>query len=58
VRNVIEPGRDLGHVDRSLKKDEVKSSVGEREQLGEGVGGGATTTETGKEGRSEDCKEC
>jgi hypothetical protein len=26
VRNIIEPGRDLGHIDRSLKKKQAESA--------------------------------
>jgi hypothetical protein len=58
VRNVIEPGRDLGHVDRSLRKDQAKSSGAEVEQLMDGMGVNATTTEAGTKTSNDDCKDC
>jgi len=44
VRNVIEPGRDLGHVDRSLKKQQGQHDMNngvskEVQPLGPGSGG-------------------
>lgn len=41
VRNIVEPGRDLGHIDRSLKKQQQQ-----REEQRRGPGGGATVAES------------
>jgi len=60
VRNIIEPGRDLGHIDRSLKKNmnndhepqvmtEEKPGIGQED---DGAGSGKAT----KEKECEDCK--
>ncbi|KIW16964.1 hypothetical protein PV08_04155 [Exophiala spinifera] len=37
VRNIIEPGRDLGHIDRSLKKGKTSTSTQEESQADETV---------------------
>lgn len=52
VRNIIEPGRDLGHIDRSLKKSQAAKGQGTNDEQhsstvgGEGKGAGALNVST------------
>ena len=59
VRNVIDPGKDMGHIDRRLKKDR-ESMNGEDRTVKEQV---ATKTESNAEskplqGVQKDCGDC
>ena len=64
VRNIIEPGRDLGHIDRSLKKGKAPALKNEEESRNteEGASGAANQQIDGGEGNNqgkdgcEDCK--
>ena len=57
VRDVIQPGRDLGHVDRHSKQGEGKNEEGkeegEKKEKGEAVAGGQAC---GVEGKCEHCQ--
>lgn len=58
VRNVIEPDRDLGHVDRSLKKEKD-----DKQQEGVEVGASsqvpaASPTKDVRDGTPEECRDC
>jgi hypothetical protein len=55
---VVEPGRDLGHVDRSLKKGQTGGLVGKSGEPGEGKAVDAATSEAGMEAGSDECKDC
>ncbi len=50
VRNVIEPGRSLGHTDRALKRQEDGAKEGGSKDTG--------AKEEGADGRKEECKDC
>ncbi|KAK5229868.1 hypothetical protein LTR72_001401 [Exophiala xenobiotica] len=65
VRNIIEPGRDLGHIDRSLKKakePDLKNEEQSSRNTEEGASGAANQQIDGGKGNSqgkdgcEDCK--
>jgi predicted Rdx family selenoprotein len=55
VRNIIEPDRDLGHIDRSLKKG--KSQPGPLEEPSKAESGAFTETKTEPNG-AKDCEDC
>ena len=64
VRNVVAPGRDLGHVDRSLKKGKgegqekgVAASVDEPSKVIVAKGN-EETAQVNAVGGQEDCKDC
>lgn len=63
VRNIIEPGRDLGHIDRSLKKvkEPYMKNEAESRNIEEGASGAANQQIDGGEGNShgkEGCDDC
>lgn len=69
VRNIIEPGRDLGHIDRSLKKskeDKIKEEGDEKQEgLSEvvqsdspGSGGQQDIAHSGSGKATTECEDC
>ncbi|KAL6249116.1 hypothetical protein RBB50_004179 [Rhinocladiella similis] len=69
VRNIIEPGRDLGHIDRSLKKGKTSQQESQAEEMVKsgsangvsqeiGGGGGGHGDEEGKEKSKTECEDC
>jgi hypothetical protein len=53
VRDVVEPGRDLGHVDRDHKREGGASKEKEKEAAAVVAGDGSSGKRAGK-----DCEDC
>ena len=64
VRNIIEPDRDLGHIDRSLKKGKgqgqaVKEEENEEEKMDQAAEAEKNQPAGGENGNSKgDCEDC
>lgn len=60
VRNIIEPGRNLGHIDRSLQKGKAEQSEQKVDEVGGGgiatAVSGSVTSNPAKQDNCEDCK--
>ena len=56
MRNVIDPSRDLGHVDRALAQKSEAKSAGRPETGDEGTGGDIGGADQGSVAACEDCK--
>lgn len=64
VRNIIDPGKDMGHIDRRLKKDR-EAAEGMNDEGVTGTGQLATKTESSisaeskpPQGVQKDCEDC
>jgi Rdx family len=63
VRNIIDPGKDMGHIDRRLKKDREEAKNRESGSVVEAITMNATIEPSGQqskppEGPQENCEDC
>ncbi|KIY03345.1 uncharacterized protein Z520_00036 [Fonsecaea multimorphosa CBS 102226] len=56
VRNIIEPGRDLGHIDRSLKKGTSQQAQAETSKAEPKLDANVNPDQQGTKEECEDCK--